>query len=59
MKAYVLTTGSIFVLVTLAHVWRMADEPDMAKQPWYLALTVATAGLAAWAWTLLRRPARP
>jgi hypothetical protein len=58
MKAYVLTTGSLFVLVTLAHVWRMAVEPGMAKEPWYLALTVATAGLAAWAWMLLLRTVR-
>ena len=58
MKAYILTTGSLFVLVTGAHVWRMVDEPNMAKEPWYLVLTVATAGLAAWAWTLLRRTVR-
>jgi hypothetical protein len=59
MKAYVLTTGSLFVLITLAHVWRMAVEPGMVSEPAYLALTAATAGLAIWAWMLWRRAARP
>jgi hypothetical protein len=59
MKAYVLTTGAIFVLITLAHVGRMVAEPRVATEPWFLALTVLTAGLGAWAWRLLRAPARP
>ncbi len=26
MKAYVVTTGTIFGLLTLAHLWRMVEE---------------------------------
>jgi len=59
MKAYVLTTGAIFALITLAHVWRMVAEPRVATEPWYLALTLLAAGLGVWAWRLLRAPARP
>ena len=59
MKAYLITTGSIFVLITVAHVWRMVVEPRVSTEPWYLALTLLAAGLAVWAWRLLRRPARP
>jgi hypothetical protein len=59
MKAYVITTGTIFVLITVAHVWRMVVEPSVATEPAYLALTVVAAGLGLWAWQLLRRPARP
>ncbi|HVQ24602.1 MAG TPA: hypothetical protein VMV01_05480 [Planctomycetota bacterium] len=59
MKAYLLITGTIFVLVTLAHVWRLFEEPNMANEPWYLVLTAVTAALGLWAWMLWRRPARP
>jgi hypothetical protein len=55
LKAYVRTTGVIFGLVTLAHLWRMAAEwPRMVTEPWYLLLTAASAALAVWAWRLLR-----
>jgi len=54
MKAYLTTTAVLFGLVTLAHVWRMVDEPRLATEPWYLALTLAAAALGLWAWRLLR-----
>jgi hypothetical protein len=55
MRAYLITTGTVFSLITLAHVARMVDEwPARAADPFYLLLTVAAAGLAAWAWRLLR-----
>ncbi len=57
MQAYVRTTGVIFGLVTLAHLWRMAVEwPRMATEPAYLLLTAAAAALCVWAWRLLRSP---
>ena len=59
MKAYVITTGTMFALITVAHVWRMAVEPGVATEPAHLALTVLAAGLGVWAWRLLRRPAQP
>ena len=59
MKAYVMTTGALFGLLTLAHVWRMIEEgAHLATDPWYLLITVASAALCLWAWRLLRLPAR-
>jgi hypothetical protein len=56
MRAYVLTTGAIFGLITLAHIWRAAAaEPHLATDPAFILLTVITAGLCIWAVSLLRR----
>jgi hypothetical protein len=55
MKAYIITTGAIFGLITLAHFWRIAEEPHLAKDPFFLVLTVAAAALCVWAWRVLRR----
>jgi hypothetical protein len=55
MKAYVMTTGTIFGLITLAHIWRVIEEGrHLATEPWFVLLTVATAAMCAWAWRLLR-----
>jgi hypothetical protein len=55
MRTYVMTTGVLFGLVTLAHVWRVLVEgPGLATDPWYILLTVAAAGLCLWAWRLIR-----
>jgi hypothetical protein len=59
MKAYLLTTGTVFALVTVAHVWRVIGESrSLARDPFFLLITVATAGLSVWAWRLLRTSAR-
>jgi len=59
MKAYVITTGAVFGLITLAHIWRVfAEGPHLAKEPWYVLLTVATAALCVWALRLLWRSPR-
>jgi protein-S-isoprenylcysteine O-methyltransferase Ste14 len=55
MKAYLITTGSVFALVVLAHVARMIAEPRLVREPTYLLLTLAAAVLSAWSWRLLRR----
>lgn len=56
MKAYIMTTGAIFVLVTIAHIWRIVEGHDnLGRDPWYVMLTVVTALLGLWAWRLLRR----
>jgi len=56
MKAYLITTGTLFALLVVAHVWRMIDEgAHMAKDPWYWLITVAAAALSGWAWRLLRQ----
>ena len=55
MKAYVMTTGSVFGLIVLAHVWRVVEEgPQLATDPFYILLTAAAAALCVWAWRLLR-----
>lgn len=55
MKAYLVTTGSLFLLITAAHVWRMiAEARSLATDPWYLGLTLLALGLGVWAFRLLR-----
>jgi hypothetical protein len=51
MKAYVTTTGALFGLLVLVHIWRaIAEGGSMLKDPFYILLTIACAALAAWAW---------
>jgi hypothetical protein len=59
MKAYVITTGTIFGLITLAHFWRIAQEPHLARDPFFIVLTVAAAALCVWSWRVFRSVARP
>jgi hypothetical protein len=55
VKSYLLTTGTIFGLVVLAHVWRVIEEGvRLARDPWFVALTALSAGLCLWAFRLLR-----
>ncbi len=59
MKAYVITTGAVFGLLTLAHIWRLfAEGPRLATNPWFVLLTVAAAALCVWAWRMLRLSSR-
>ena len=59
MKAYIITTGAVFGLLTLAHIWRVfAEEPHLATDPWFILITVAAAALCVWAWRLVRRSSR-
>lgn len=60
MKAYVMTTGLIFGLLTVVHVWRVFEERfDLATDPAYVFMTVVAAVLCLWAWRLPRISARP
>jgi len=54
MKAYVATTGALFGLLVVAHIWRIFLEPQLAKDPWYIAITILAAGLSLWGWRTLR-----
>ena len=55
MKAYVRTTGAVFGLLTLAHLFRIvAEGTHLATDPWYVFITVAAATLCLWAWRVLR-----
>jgi hypothetical protein len=52
MRAYVLTTGAVFALITVAHVWEMADRSHVFISD---AIVIAlSAGLAVWAWRVAR-----
>jgi hypothetical protein len=50
MKAYVLTTGSVFGLLVLVHVWRIIVEGSrLLREPFYILITAAAAVLCLWA----------
>jgi hypothetical protein len=55
MKAYIVTTGTLFGLIVVAHVLRVVEEGShLAADPWYILLTAAAAGMSVWAWRLVR-----
>jgi hypothetical protein len=59
MKAYIMTTGVVFGLITLAHIARVfAEGAQLATEPWFLVMTVAAAALCAWAVRLVWRTPR-
>ena len=58
MKAYVMTTGVVFGLLTLAHLWRIIVERHLATDPIFILITVIAASLCVWAWRVLRVSAR-
>jgi hypothetical protein len=53
MRAYVITTGAIFGLIILAHVWRVIEEgPRLATDPTFVFTTLVSVALSLWAWRL-------
>ena len=59
MKAYVVTTGTIFAIIAVMHLMRAITEWSLldTRPAEYLlmsALGVLAAALSAWAWRLLR-----
>ena len=56
MKAYLITTGIVFGLITVAHFWRACVEGShLATDPVFLLFSVLSAALCLWACRLLRR----
>ena len=56
MKVYIATSGTIFGLLTLAHVARIVLESSaLMKDPSYLAITAAAAAMCVWAWRVYPR----
>jgi hypothetical protein len=56
VKAYVLTTGLVFVLILAAHIARLFGEGyHLLKQPLFLATSLLSLGIALWALCLFRR----
>lgn len=56
MKAYVIASGGVFTLVTIAHIVRIFSEGRHSlTEPVFLLFTLIVAGLSLWAWLVLRR----
>jgi hypothetical protein len=54
MKIYLTLTALVFGLLTVVHLWRMtAESASLARDPWFLLLTLLSAGLCVWAVRLL------
>ena len=58
MRTYVITTGVIFGLLTIAHVVRIVLERRLVPDPVFILFTLLSAGLTIWAWTVLRASKR-
>jgi uncharacterized membrane protein len=59
MKAYVITSGAIFGVLTIAHLLRIAVENrHLATDLFFVLITLASATLCIWAWYVLRRSNR-
>jgi hypothetical protein len=56
MKAYVITTGTVFGLIFVAHIWRViAEGSRLATEPGFALLTAFVAALCGWSMRLLWR----
>jgi len=62
MKAYLMTTGALFALLALAHVWRaVAEWPGLVNDAHSAlegAIGLLAAALSVWAWRLVQLSAR-
>jgi hypothetical protein len=59
VKAYLLTTGVIFALLTILHGWRMvAEAGGPGRDPWFLLITLVAAAFTVWAGVLFRQTQR-
>ena len=63
MKAYLITTGSLFGLLAAVHIWRIIGEwPRILNDSGEMleaGIGILAAVLSLWAWRLLRRAATP
>ena len=54
MRAFLITAGTIFGLIVVAHIARMVAEPARLTDLWFWLLTLIAAALSGWAFYLLR-----
>jgi len=55
VRAYLVTTGLLFALLVLLHVWRSwLEGPGIWREPTFVLFTLAPAALSVWAWRLYR-----
>jgi len=52
MKAYLYTTGMLFAVIAVAHVWEVVDRSHVFASD--VIIVALSAGLAVWAWRLAR-----
>ena len=58
MRAYVITTGSLFLALALAHVSRVFWESQaLVKDPENVIVGLIALALSIWAFSVARRPA--
>jgi hypothetical protein len=56
MKIYLIVSGTLFGLLALVHVWRIiAEGSHLARDPWFVLITLVAAALSFWSWRVLRR----
>ena len=55
MKPYLVTTGILFVVIAVAHVYEVIDRGHVHHSD-ILILAIST-GLSVWAWRLFRKAA--
>lgn len=55
MRVYTVTTGVVFGLLVIAHIWRVYEEGSAIANPWFIGITVVAAGISAWAFSLARK----
>jgi multisubunit Na+/H+ antiporter MnhG subunit len=63
LKAYLVTTGTLFGLLAVLHLWRVVEMwHRLATDPWFVlgatGITVVAGALCLWAWRLLWTSAR-
>jgi hypothetical protein len=52
MKLFLVTVGTIFALIVVAHLARIVAEPAVGHEPWFWLMTVIAGALSAWSWRL-------
>jgi hypothetical protein len=58
MKTYVIVTGILFGVLAILHAWRAFLERSSGEEPFFVGITVLTAVLCAWAFSLVVRGRR-
>ena len=54
MKPYLILTAVVFGLLTVMHIWRViAESTSLAKDPFFVLLTLISFGLCLWAIRLI------
>lgn len=60
MRAYVTTTGLLYLALILAHLARLAAEgASPLSSPVFLLTTAAASAMVVWSWRVYRRLPRP